>query len=367
MAPFSPLLVTIALLCISQKTATAANSDGQCVQSAVSFTNDPFTSLAEAERSARCLAVCSQELDGIGDALVSSFGIWTSLDSSILQSQSCPRFYETKECQLGCLLRSNTLSDATCMDTCLAQCKGSCSATMNCGGPCLEQRRCRETWCRAGCEAAAQINDSTGSVSVPATPGVFTQQPILEEAGLFNVTAVDTSTLAPEEGTSVFVWRVEAANETLYILQSSLTEALDLSFFTCQTITISLAVVNRNGSSEFTSPAPVCVHGVADPPSSPRNFEQISTVDDPRPGFLGHAVITLEWDPPQQRAESLTGYLMDVFPRPIEWFPNDPCGVRTMYSIPKTATSYVLRAEEVGQIPQFGPLRNKQCSYVVTV
>ena len=45
------------------------------------------------------------------------------------------------------------------------------------------------------------------------------QQPILEEAGHFNVTAVDTSTLAPEEGTSAFVWRVEAADETLYIIQ----------------------------------------------------------------------------------------------------------------------------------------------------
>ena len=93
---------------------------------------------------------------------------------------------------------------------------------------------------------------------------------------------------------------------------------------------------------------------VADPPSAPRNFEQISTVDDPRPGFLGHAVIMLEWDPPQQSmrhttsqicwctecsiiigAEALTGYLMDVFPRPIQSFTNDPCGVRTMYSIPK--------------------------------
>ena len=60
MTPFSPLLVTIALLCISQKTATAANSDVECVQPAESFTNDPFTSLAE--RSARCLAVCSQEV-----------------------------------------------------------------------------------------------------------------------------------------------------------------------------------------------------------------------------------------------------------------------------------------------------------------
>ena len=45
------------------------------------------------------------------------------------------------------------------------------------------------------------------------------QQPILEEAGHFNVAAVDTSTLAPEEGTSAFVWRVEAADETLYIIQ----------------------------------------------------------------------------------------------------------------------------------------------------
>ena len=35
-------------------------------------------------------------------------------------------------------------------------------------------------------------------------------------------------------------------------------------------------------------------------PSAPRNLEVSSVVDDPRPGFLGHAVITLEWDLPEQ-------------------------------------------------------------------
>ena len=35
-------------------------------------------------------------------------------------------------------------------------------------------------------------------------------------------------------------------------------------------------------------------------PSAPRNLSDTSVVDDPRPGFLGHTEITLEWDPPEQ-------------------------------------------------------------------
>lgn len=36
------------------------------------------------------------------------------------------------------------------------------------------------------------------------------------------------------------------------------------------------------------------------PPSAPRNIELISAVDDPRSGFLGHAVIAIQWDPPEE-------------------------------------------------------------------
>ena len=35
-------------------------------------------------------------------------------------------------------------------------------------------------------------------------------------------------------------------------------------------------------------------------PSAPRNLRTTSTVEDLRTGFLGHAVITLEWDLPEE-------------------------------------------------------------------
>ena len=44
----------------------------------------------------------------------------------------------------------------------------------------------------------------------------------------------------------------------------------------------------------------VCVGQVA-----PRNLRDTAIVDDPRPRFLGHAVITLEWDPPEEGKSSL--------------------------------------------------------------
>ena len=44
-------------------------------------------------------------------------------------------------------------------------------------------------------------------------------------------------------------------------MQWTLTEALDLSFFSCQSVNVSLAVVNGNGTSQFIPPIDVCIHG----------------------------------------------------------------------------------------------------------
>ena len=162
----------------------------------------------------------------------------------------------------------------------------------------------------------------------------------------------------------------------VHIVQSSLTETLDLSYFSCQQVAISLAVVNRNGTSPFTAPSTICVlggennvnfhhkvtvshvinnTGIPDPPSAPQNFERTATVDDPRPGFFGHAVVTLEWDRPQDSnslhvllyitvsvissigPEALTGYELTVIARPLSnLFPANSCGDPNMatYLIP---------------------------------
>ena len=76
---------------------------------------------------------------------------------------------------------------------------------------------------------------------------------------------------------------------------------------------------------------------------------------------------------------------MVVIPRPLPSFPEGQCGNETMYSIPKAslatiacetagfysiiqeATSFELRAEAVGQIPQFGPVMGIRCSYILRV
>ena len=42
-----------------------------------------------------------------------------------------------------------------------------------------------------------------------------------------------------------------------------------------------------------------CLYMSTGPPATPQNFRVTSIVDDPRPEFYGHAVISLEWDPPE--------------------------------------------------------------------
>lgn len=119
--------------------------------------------------------------------------------------------------------------------------------------------------------------------TLPSPPLTFTLSAI-NEAGTFDITAANANEPAMEDGISAFIFQVEATDGTYFILQvplkaryslaanllstvlcslfqSSLSEHLDLSYFSCQEVNVSLAVVNRNGSSPFTSPSSVCVHG----------------------------------------------------------------------------------------------------------
>ena len=48
-------------------------------------------------------------------------------------------------------------------------------------------------------------------------------------------------------------------------------------------------------------------------PSAPQNFKETSIIDDPREGFLGHAVITFEWELPEQSQCELFHTLSTVF------------------------------------------------------
>ena len=253
------------------------------------------------------------------------------------------------------------------------------------------------------------------------------QQPILEEAGHFNVTAVDTSTLAPEEGTSAFVWRVEAADKTLYVLQVALfcTTVIwhTLRFLPYCSYIAFIDRIPLRKKCFINSPSATVVHKVVFQHCFSRVWQRLWTwVSSPARQLPSlwqlsteMAPLSLPLQPPSVSMEvaiavhnlwtmiiwgsvifcsrrstlrssqiwtnlnsgrsstwisgacshnvrvgpptteyathylsgclrtkcpiiigaALTGYLMDVFPKPIQLFPNDPCGVRTMYSIPK--------------------------------
>ena len=54
---------------------------------------------------------------------------------------------------------------------------------------------------------------------VPSPPRGFSVQARLEDFGLFTITSANASQSAPEDGISAFIFRVEAADETSYVLQ----------------------------------------------------------------------------------------------------------------------------------------------------
>ena len=106
-------------------------------------------------------------------------------------------------------------------------------------------------------------------------------------------------------------------------MQPSLSNALDLSYFSCKMVNLSMAVVNEYETSVFTSPLELKIHqGVSwtlyiqlavgyyikylyidmrAPP--PENFTYISSMEDLRPGFLGHAIANLKWNLPSDGKE----------------------------------------------------------------
>ena len=84
-----------------------------------------------------------------------------------------------------------------------------------------------------------------------------------------------------------------------------------MGYFTCKTVQVSLSVVNGRGASDFSPEIELTVHGgkisihrqcvvdccyyyivcvLID------NFRMTSFVEDLRPGFLGHSIMTFTWN-----------------------------------------------------------------------
>jgi hypothetical protein len=161
---------------------------------------------------------------------------------------------------------------------------------------------------------------------------------------------------------SAFLFRI---NENHYILQSSLSDVLDLSYFYCSNVQISLAVVNVKNPSNFSPSLSIFVHGV--------DFGRTSLAEDLRPGFEGHSVMQFDWKRVvNPNVESLQ---IKVLAIPPSAFVSQPevCGFPFLpesytVNLPTNATSYELSAPDPDHLPLFGPrILSGECSYFVTL
>ena len=84
---------------------------------------------------------------------------------------------------------------------------------------------------------------------------------------------------------------------------------LDLTYFVCQSVKLAVAVVNQYGISDFTPHSSIKVHGgmfiysillgqliYGNFTLNTESFGYTSLVEDLRPNFFGHTVITFEWN-----------------------------------------------------------------------
>jgi hypothetical protein len=123
---------------------------------------------------------------------------------------------------------------------------------------------------------------------LPSVPTSFALEG-RKEIGRFNILSATASQSAPEDELFAFIFKVEVSEKMHYVLQSSLRDILDLSEFSCKEVTLSVAVVNGIGSSQFIAyPSPIYIHG--------ESFGYTSLTEDTRSGFLGHVVINFEWN-----------------------------------------------------------------------
>ncbi|CAI7996024.1 hypothetical protein GBAR_LOCUS1802 [Geodia barretti] len=159
-----------------------------------------------------------------------------------LMAQNCTQYSKVRECVLGCTLGRKE----NCTENCVNECNESCSSTRSCSSTC--ESECSATSCQRGCEI------SLSQDAPPDAPTSFSLTPIEDESGRFRVTSATAPNTQPSDEVSAFLFRI---NENHYILQSSLSDVLDLSYFYCREVQISLAVVN--GKTPPTS-LPRCLY-----------------------------------------------------------------------------------------------------------
>ena len=124
----------------------------------------------------------------------------------------------------------------------------------------------------------AAIYCSTAGRPVLEETGIVLHSALSTDGGLFLLVANQSTPsadgdhaivarISDENGNEYYHWQVTISlsllswHSPLCWLQTSIHEALDLRSFSCRNVNVSIAVVNRNGTSNFTTPTRVFVYG----------------------------------------------------------------------------------------------------------
>ena len=115
------------------------------------------------------------------------------------------------------------------------------------------------------------------------------------------------------------------------LIQSSLRDVLDLSYYVCEVIELSLAVVNGKGPSDFSPVYNINIHGGMHTCTSyiiwhyitvnvvfVDNFQLTYLEEDFRIGFSRQVVMEFEWNSLHNRKLSVTQYVS------VQWNPYNP-------------------------------------------
>ncbi|KAL5497189.1 hypothetical protein EMCRGX_G013614 [Ephydatia muelleri] len=324
-------------------------------------TSSPSTNQSLTLVSARCFASCAKS-QGITNEDAAP---WSYYTQSYLNA-NCRIKHKIKECKRGCVIAAKTTpppSVLSCKEQCVSACNKLCNGTDSCNNNTSCGVNCNGPSCRLGCNLTAQWDMSIAGLGpLPPTPTV---PPLLVAVkGRVGVYTLLPKTYDPDQYDSTvsdvvisFIVQVSSANSTpSYIELGSLGDVLDLSYFACQHIEVSIAAVNWHGSSNYSQSSKICITtdvqaAVPAPfPPPPSNLEATWS-EDLREGYFGHAMLNISWVGPKGYS-SLTGYRLYLYSQDVQC---GGLGVTYLYDhIPKDSTTYQIFSNSPSVPPIFG-------------
>jgi hypothetical protein len=236
------------------------------------------------------------------------------------EKRNCPVYQEYAECVRGCLVRVDPDSAGLKRNHCKRECKADCEGELETDNHYFNPFcpiDCNASICRQGCDNYENIVRSSNTQGSPPGP---VSAPELVSSSLNGQVLFNISHSFPEANeqghplTSVgLVFRVrdQSTNITKYFFKEDPEEPLSLSEFACRPVSISFMVFNRFGASQESPPLSFMVPGGVITVRAPKNLKAVSGVDK-RPGFFGHAVLTISWNHPEGYREGLNYYTVKV-------------------------------------------------------